>query len=441
MADLTSATPPLDWDALTEEAVEFLSEYLRLDTTNPPGHERIACDWLGHILDIEGIPYDLYALDPGRPTLVVRLLGDGTRGRPLVLLNHTDVVPAEPAYWTEDPLGGAVRDGYIWGRGALDMKGMGVIELMTLLILHRERFPLRRDLVFIAVADEETGGAYGIEFLDREHPELLDCEFVINEGGTGASEVFGARRNVFHVGVHEKGPLWLRLVTTGTPGHGSVPHDDNALERLVRALARIQQWERPLVATPEVDAYFRSLHEQGVLAEEPTPERIRALAAEHPRAHSLRSNSVTVTTAQAGVRHNVIPAHAEATLDVRLLAGYAPARFIDELRAAIDDPRVQIETVFEASTPASSTDTELYQAIRGAVRDIVEDAAVVPSVSTGFTDSRVFRRRGSTAYGFVPVLLGPEDAGRVHGNDERLSIEGLRLGMQILHETVRRVCG
>lgn len=438
---MASAAPYLDWDALTEEAVALLSEFLRLDTANPPGHERIACDWLARVLDAEGLPYQTYALDPDRPSLVVRLAGDGSRGRPLVLLNHTDVVPVEREYWSEEPYGGAVRDGYIWGRGALDMKGMGVIELMTVLLHHRHHLPLRRDLVFIAVADEEAGGAHGIEFLDRAHPEVLDCDFVINEGGTGASEVFGVRRNVFHVGIHEKGPLWLRLVTTGTPGHGSVPHEDNALERLVRALARLQQWQRPLVSTFEVDAYFQALHEQGVFPDDPTPERLRALAAEHPRAHSLLTNSMTATTARAGVRHNVIPARAEATIDVRLLAGYEPGRFIEELRAAIDDPAVAIETVFEASTPASPIDTELYDAIRGAVHEVMEDAAVVPSVSTGFTDSRVFRRRGITAYGFVPVLLGPEDAGRVHGNDERLSIESLRLGMQILHETVRRVCG
>jgi len=432
--------PPIDWDALTEEAVTLLSDYLRVDTINPPGNETLACEWLGEVLDAEGIPYQTYALDPARASLVATLPSDGSRGRPLLLLNHTDVVPAEPAYWTEEPLSGAVHDGYVWGRGAMDMKGMAIIELMVMLLHRRLDLPLRRDLSFIAVADEECGSNYGSEFLDRDHPDLFDCDFVINEGGTGAQEVFGVRRPVFHVGVAEKGPLWLRLFTRGTPGHGSVPHDDNALERLVRAVERIRQWKRPMQPTPEVQAYFEALHRAGILHDAPTGKQLDALASQHPRVHSLQTNSISLTSMHAGMTHNVIPAEAEATLDVRLVAGYEPRRFMDELRAVIDDPRVEIETVFESSTPASPTGTELFGAIQKAVRDLVEEAVVVPSVSTGFTDLRVFRRKGIPAYGFVPVLLDPEDAGRSHGNDERIAIDSIRLAMQILFHTVREVC-
>jgi acetylornithine deacetylase/succinyl-diaminopimelate desuccinylase-like protein len=430
----------IDWDALTEEAVALLSDYLRVDTINPPGNETLACDWLGRILDAEGIPYRTYALDPARASLVTTLGSDASRGRPLVLLNHTDVVPAEAEFWAEQPLSGAVRDGYVWGRGAMDMKGMAVIELMVLLLHHRLRLPLHRDLTFMAVADEEGGSAYGTEFLDREHPEVLDCAFVINEGGTGAHEVFGLRRPVFHVGIAEKGPLWLKLVANGTPGHGSVPHDDNALERLVRAVDRVRRWERPLQLSREVADYFEALHRAGILAGEPNGEQLAALAHQHPRVQSLQTNSISVTSLHSGMKHNVIPAHAEATLDVRLVAGYDPARFIDELRVVIGDPRVEIETVFQSSTPPSPTNTELFEAIKRTVREHVEDAVVVPSVSTGFTDLRVFRRRGIPAYGFVPVLLEPEDAGRTHGNDERIAIESIRLAMQILFQTVREVC-
>ena len=269
--------------------------------------------------------------------------------------------------------------------------------------------------------------------------EILD-ERVINEGGTGAQEVLGVRRPVFHVGVAEKGPLWLRLVTTGTPGHGSVPHDDNALERLICALERIRRWERPQYMTPEVNAYFEALHRAGILTGAPTGEQLQALASQHPRIHSLQTNSISVTSLHAGVKHNVIPAHAEATIDVRLVTGYDPARFLNELRTVIDDPQIEVETVFSSSTPSSPTGTELFRAIQKAVRDHVEDAVVVPSVSTGFTDLRVFRRKGIPAYGFVPVLLEPEDAGRTHGNDERIAIESIRLAMQILFATVREVC-
>ena len=261
--------PAVDWDAIHEEAIDLLSTYIQVDTVNPPGNETRACDFVGPILDREGIPYDLY--DPGenRKTLVATLKGDGTRGKPLILLNHTDVVPFEVDHWTVEPLGGEVRDGYIWGRGAQDMKGMGIMELMVFLLHKRLDLPLTRDLTFMAVADEEAGSAYGVEFLDREHPELLDCDYVINEGGAGSSEVFGVQRPVFNIGVSEKGPFWLKLRATGRPGHGSVPHDDNASDRLVRALQRINEWERPLEPAPEVWEYFRALNAAGIICNVP----------------------------------------------------------------------------------------------------------------------------------------------------------------------------
>ncbi len=433
--------PRPDWAAMTDEAVGLLADYLRLDTINPPGNEYLACEWLARILDTEGIPYQTYARDPARPSLVATLRGDGSAGRALVLLNHTDVVPAEADHWSRPPLSGVVEDDYVWGRGAMDMKGMGILELMVLIAHRRLGLPLRRDLTFMAVADEEAGGAYGIDFLDREHPEVIDCDFVLNEGGTGAAEVFGVRRPVFHVCVAEKGPLWLRLVTKGTPGHGSVPHDDNALERLVRAIIRIKGWDRPPMPSPEVFAYFEALHAAGILPGPPSAQTMRTMGRDHPRVQSMLTNSIAVTTINAGVRPNVIPAQAEATLDVRLVAGYDPERFLAELRGVIDDPRVEVQTIFSSSTPASSTNTELYRAIERAVAATCKGAVIAPSISTGFTDSRVFRRRGIPTYGFIPILLEPDDSGRTHGNDERISIENVNLGLQLLFQTVREVCG
>jgi acetylornithine deacetylase/succinyl-diaminopimelate desuccinylase-like protein len=431
----------LDWDALTEEATRLLSDYIRIDTVNPPGNESRATTWLGAILDAEGIPYELYDPGEGRATLVARLESDGSRGDALILLNHTDVVPFERAHWTVEPLGGEVSGGYVWGRGASDMKGMGIMELIAFLLHRRMGLPLRRDLVFMAVADEEAGSAYGVEFLAREHPDLLQCSYVINEGGSGSTEVFGVHRPVFSIGVAEKGPFWLKLTATGRPGHGSVPHDDNAADRLVRALGRIQAWERPLMPSVEVLEYFQQLHAAGVLSSPVSGELLHRLADEHPRIHSVQTNSISLTTLDSGVKHNVIPAEASATIDVRLVPGYDPDRFLAELRAVIDDDRIAIEEVFRSSTPPSPLDTELYAVMTSVTKSHIEDAVVVPGVSTGFTDSRVFRRMGIPAYGFVPVLMEPEDIGRAHGNDERLSIENLRLGTQILFETVRGICG
>ncbi len=431
----------IDWDEWTTRATDWLSDYIRVDTVNPPGNEMRACDWLGRILDAEGIPYTLYRSAPERANLVARLSGTGTRGKGLILLNHTDVVPFERAHWTVDPLGGEVSEGYIWGRGAQDMKGMGIMELVVFLLHHRLGLPLTRDLVFMAVADEEAGSEFGVEFLDANHPDLLDCDYVINEGGGGSTEVLGVERNTFNIGVSEKGPLWLRLRAHGRPGHGSVPHDDNAGDRLIRALQRIQDWERPLLPAPEVREYFRQLWQAGIIEREPDDEMLAQFAKDNPRLRSVQMNSISLTTLTAGVKHNVIPAQAEATLDIRLVPGYDPDQFIREITEVIDDGRVDVETVFGSSSPASTVGTELYEIMKREAKRAVEDAVVVPVVGTGFTDSRIFRRRGIEAYGFVPALTGPQDQGRVHGNDERISIENLRLGMQILFHTVRGICG
>jgi acetylornithine deacetylase/succinyl-diaminopimelate desuccinylase-like protein len=439
---MTSNTEPqLDWAALTEQATAWLSDYIRVDTVNPPGNETRAVEWFAAIFDAEGIPYETYGATDSRQSIVARLKGDGSRGDSLILLNHTDVVPFELEHWTKEPLGGEVSNGFIWGRGAIDMKGMGIIELVTFLLHHRHNLPLKRDLVFMAVADEEAGSAYGVEFFDREHPELLECAYVINEGACGSVEILGHERPTFNIGVSEKGPFWLTLRTTGTPGHGSVPTADNAAVRLVRALDSIAEWERPLMPTPEVTEYFQQLHDHGILEEPPTLEVLELLAEQHPRLRSLQTNSISLTTLNAGVKMNVIPAHATATLDCRLVPGYDPEEFMREMREVIDDPEVEITREFESSTEPSRLDTELYEVMTHYAKDAVEDAIVLPSVSTGFTDSRVFRRRGTPAYGFVPVLLGPQEMGTPHGNDECLSIENLQMGMQILHRTIRGICG
>ena len=437
----TTGEPQLDWDALTEQAVQWLSDYIRVDTVNPPGNETRAVQWLAAILDAEGIPYQTYGATDSRQSLVARLHGDGSRGDGLILLNHTDVVPFELEHWTRDPLAGEISDGFIWGRGAIDMKGMGIMELISFLLHHRHNLPLKRDLIFMAVADEEAGSAYGVEYFDREHPELLECEYVINEGGGGTTEALGVERTTMNIGVSEKGPVWITLRARGLPGHGSVPHDDNAAEHLVLALNRVLAWRRPYVITPEVQAYFDQLHAAGILRQPPTADVLAEIAADNPRHRSLQMNSISLTALSAGMKHNVIAAQAEAKLDCRLVPGYDAERFIAELTAVIDDPRIEVERVFVASTPTTSQHTELYDVMVRESRRVLEDALVLPSVSSGFTDSRVFRRRGAAAYGFVPTVTGPSEQGRVHGNDERLSIENLRVGTQIMHAVVRGICG
>jgi acetylornithine deacetylase/succinyl-diaminopimelate desuccinylase-like protein len=431
--------PAVNWDEVTVEATDILSRYIAVDTSNPPGREELAASFLADILRREGIESRTFDAGEGRASLSARLPGDGSK-KALILLNHTDVVPVEAAYWQEEPFAGVVKDGTIWGRGALDMKGMAVMELMSFLLCKRLRLPLKRDLVFLAVADEEVGGLFGIEWLDKNHPEALEAEYVINEGGYGFTQFLGVQRHVFTCAIGEKGPLWLQLKVEGAAGHGSLPHADNCVERLVRALNKIQQWERPITVIPELAPLLQRLHGEGYLAEEPTPASLGQLAETNLLVKAILTNTIANTVFQAGIKHNVIPATAQASLDCRLLPGQSPEEFTAQVREVIDDPKVEVQQVYHSSTPASPVQTELFDIVEDVVRETREEALVLPIISPGFTDSRVFRARGTVAYGFLPVLLELQEAATVHGHNERISIENLRGGTQILFETTRRLC-
>lgn len=433
------ANPAINWDTYLEEAVQLLCEFIRVDTSNPPGNEELACNFLGAILHREGIEYDLYDAGDQRVSLRAVIRGDGSK-RPFMLLNHTDVVPVQREFWEEEPFSGLIKDGFIWGRGTLDMKGLGVAQLMTFLTLKRRGVPLARDVVFFAQADEEAGSEFGMRFIEREHPLTLDAEYVINEGGGGTTEMFGVERPVYSIAVAEKGPLWLRLVAEGRPGHGSVPHDDNALDRLVRAMNRVQQWERPMTVSPVLGEYFGRLNRAGIYRGQPTVDALIAAANDDPRIRAMLTNTISATTATSGIKHNVIPARAEATLDIRLLPGVKPEEFEAELAVVIDDPKVRIERVHAGWSETNPFDTELFRVMEEVVHDHVEDAVVAPGMTLGFTDSSVLRNRGVISYGFSGGLTTPELARGVHGHNERVSIESFRLNCQMVWEVTRRMC-
>ncbi len=434
-----SANPTIEWPALHNEAIETLVSYLQVDTSNPPGRERRATDFLGEILDAEGISYELFDAGNERVSLRAVIRGDGSK-KPFMLLNHTDVVPVQREYWDEEPFSGLIKDGHIWGRGALDMKGLGVAQLMTFLLIKRNNIPLARDIIFFAMADEEAGSEFGMRWLDRNHPESLDAEYVINEGGGGSTQVFGVERPVFNVAVSEKGPLWLRLVTEGRPGHGSVPHDDNALDRLIRAMNKIQEWDRPLSVSPVLKEYFQRLQRAGIYKGEATEEGLAKEAENDPRVKALLTNTISATTISAGIKHNVIPARAEATIDVRLLPGVKPEDFEAELVAVIGDPKVKIERVHVGWSDANPFDTELFRVIEEVVHEHLEEAVVVPGITVGFTDSSVLRNNGVISYGFSGSLSTPEVSRGVHGNNERVNIESFSLSCEMVYEVTRRMC-
>jgi acetylornithine deacetylase/succinyl-diaminopimelate desuccinylase-like protein len=431
--------PAIDWDAVTAETTALLADYIRLETYNPPGNEYLACDWLEAILRREGIASERYDAGGGRHSLRAIYRGDGAK-RPLMLLHHSDTVPVEPAHWDRPPFAGLIEDGVLWGRGALDDKGLGAMGLMVLLLFKRLGLRSSRDLVFLAAADEEAGSQSGVEFLAREHPEVFDVEYVLNEGAFGVAGLAGLERPLFGFSAAEKSPLWVGLATKGTAGHGSVPLADNCVERLARAVTRIADWQRPAQLIPETAPLFETLIAAAPGVGDDPQAALATIAARSPMLRARLADSISVTTFNAGFKGNVIPSTAEASLDVRLLPGQHPEAFLDALRAVIADPEVTIETKFYDESGISPLETELTAVMRAVVRELVEDALFTPTIDAFFTDSRTFRRFGITAYGFNPVLLSEADLATIHGNNERLSIENIRLGTQILFEVVRRMC-
>ncbi len=441
----------VEWNALGDEAAALLSQYLRINTTNPPGHEMVAARWLAAVLRREGIEAQIFEPAPGKANLYARLRGDGS-ARPLILLNHMDVVLASPEYWQVDPFSGAVQGGYIWGRGALDMKGEGIVQLMTLLILKRASVPLKRDVIFLATSDEEIGAGAGAGWFAERHADLIrDAEFLINEGGTiRANERGGV--DYYGVGTTEKSPFWLDMTARGTPGHGSRPTPDNPVHRLVRALDRIADWRTPLVVTPAAERYFRDLASietdslrrrwfADIRAALRDSVAVRAITGDLTY-NALLRNTISITGLKGSDKTNVIPPLATAALDVRLLPGQEPAAFLAELARLVGDTAVTFRPQ-GPNWPAteSPTDTELFRAIEAAAHARHPGALVTTPMLAGFTDSHYFRRLGIASYGLGPFPLTVSESRGVHGNDERVSLEALRFGVRFLYDVVTRVAG
>jgi acetylornithine deacetylase/succinyl-diaminopimelate desuccinylase-like protein len=438
-----------EWRVVGKEAATLLSQYIAVNTTNPPGNELRAAEWLKAVLAREGIEAQVFEPRAGKANLYARLRGEGPE-RPLIFLNHMDVVLASAAYWTVDPFGGVVKDGYVWGRGALDMKGEAIAQLMTMLILKRAAVPLKRDVIFLATSDEEVGAGVGAGWFVETHPDLVrDAEFLINEGGTIRADANG-RVEYYGVGTTEKSPFWLDVTVKGTAGHGSRPTPDNPVQRLVRALHRIMNWPTPLVVTPAVERYFRDLStiepdqaRRSWLADVRAAVRdstaMRALTADLTY-NALLRNTIAITGLKGSDKTNVIPPVASAALDVRLLPGQDPQSFLAELVRVVNDTGVAIVPQ-GPNWPAteSPTGTELFRAVEAAAHARDPGVLVTTPPMTGFTDSHYFRRLGIVSYGLSPFPLTPAESRGVHGNDERVSFDGLVFGIHFIYDVVSRV--
>ena len=448
-SQLRAQATRVDWPRLSRESEGVLSDYLRINTTNPPGNELLGARFLKAILDREGIEariLDTTDLGPNRANLYARLRGNGSK-KAIALVHHIDVVPVTASSWSVDPFSGVVKDGYIWGRGAIDMKGNGIAQLMAMIALKRSAARLTRDVVFIGNSDEELGSTGAIVFVQR-HPDLLrDVEYLVTEGADNVLDSAG-KVVYFAVGVAEKRTFWQRLTVNGVPSHGSRPTKQNPVPRLVAALYRISQYETPLHVTPGVDKYFRDIARTYAEPQRSWLSNVRT-ALENPRArewilsdvswNAVLRNTISLTGLTGSNKTNVIPAIATAELDVRLLPDQDTSEFLRTLQRIVADSAVHFTHLGNTKAPLESPiDTDLFRAIVRAAHDREPTAFVTTPMETAATDRPTYRTLGITTYGFSPFKIPRAEIQRgMHGNDERLSVENVGYGVRFFYDILR----
>ncbi len=434
-------TMALDDAALRDEVVCLMQQYLRLDTSNPPGNERRGAEFLAAVLAREDIEPQITESAPGRANLYARLTGNREAGnregsrdaKALMLLHHIDVVSADADEWSVPPFSGELRDGALWGRGSIDNKSSGLIGLMTLLLAKRLDLALPRDLILLGVADEEAGGGLGARWMLEHRPDhFADVGGILNEGG--AIIDLGGGRTIYSVELAQKAPLWLRVTARGTSGHGSTPRPDAATHVLSRALGRLAQHRFPLQVLPEVQAVFRARAQALPLSERAPFKNLNASLKDpafrkkflaNPRDAALVRNTLSITMLAGSDKENVVPASASAVLDLRLLPGQDPAAVTAKLVEVMAEPTLEVETLLSWEAHASPRETPLFSAIEALAAKNDPGTPVVANVIVGFTDCNAFRARGIPCYGFSPLRIGWPDIDRIHGRDERVSVEAL----------------
>ena len=455
MTVFAQAPPQPDWSRLEAETMQHFQALLRFDTSNPPGNEKLAADYLKQVLDREGIPTEIFALEPASPNLVARLKGSGRR-QPILLMGHTDVVTVDPKKWTFPPFS-ATRDGrYVYGRGSLDDRPHLVAGLMTMLLLKRLNVPLDRDVIFLAEAGEEGSTRVGIDFMAREHDQDISAEYCLAEGGVTAR--VGGRIKFVGIETVEKIPLPLELTAHGTSGHGSIPLQDNPVVRLSRAVAALGAWRTPIRLNETTREYFRRLADmssgddaaryRAVLV----PGSASAEAADNyflqrePRHASMLRTSVTPTILNGGYRFNVIPSEAKATIDVRMVPDEDPTAFIDAAKKVINDPAIDVtvSNAIDRRTVGGTTriDSEAFKAIEAAAIEHYQTVSL-PVMQTGATDMSVVRAKGTQCYGInaaVDIEDGPKGFGP-HSDQERILESELHRFVRFQWDIVKALAG
>jgi acetylornithine deacetylase/succinyl-diaminopimelate desuccinylase-like protein len=423
-----------------DDVTRLLQEYVRIDTSNPPGDTRKAADFLAGIFQRDGIAVTRYESAPGKAIVYARLEATASprAGKALLLLNHMDVVPADRAQWKVDPFAGQVRDGELWGRGSFDMKGQAVAQILAFLRLKRERVPLARDVILLAEPDEEVGGALGARWMIANHYAELDPEYVIDEGGFGSRDLFAAGKLVYGIAVAEKKIVWLKVRAEGVAGHGSQPHDQNPNDRLVRAVARLlASDERPAESLARQP---RSPALQGSIVD--VMKANVGTFAPNKFTNAIQRSTISVTWLKSGVgdppKINVIPSVAEVGLDCRVLPGTTKDQWIAEVARRLGDPALKIEVINESDDPrVTPQDTPLYRHLEAAIKRRHPDAIVTPMLIPYGTDSNAFRPRGAKSYGIFPAIIPAETAASMHGDAEHVPIASIVEASQVLFDALR----
>ena len=444
---LASQTAP-DFRKAREEAVQTLQALIRIDTSNPPGNETKVAQYLKSIFDKEGIASEIVALEPSRGSIIARIRGNGKK-KPLLLMGHTDVVGVERDKWTVDPLEGGIKDGYVYGRGARDDKGGVVAMLQVFLMLHRQKLPRDRDIIFLAESGEEGNPNVGMDFVVEKHWPKIESEFALNEGGS--IHLRDGKVRYVAVGAAQKALARVRLVARGVSGHGSVPRMDNAIGHMAAAVAKLTDYQPPMrlnettrmffqrltTISPPAEAFLYTHLEDpavGTMVQE-TLRRSKNRA--QVTYNSMLRTSITPTIIQGGFRNNVIPAEAEATFDIRALPDENINAFLAELRRVIDDPAVEVIPLprYRPISPPASLTSEMFRALEKAQSAVFPGSITIPTMGTGSNDSAQLLAKGVQAYG-VGSPATDEDAEGSHGNDERVSIEGLGQFIEFIYRAV-----
>src|SRR5579871_5859258 len=437
-----AAASPGDIAAL---ARQYLIELIRLDSTNPPGNETRVAEYLKKLCDSEGIPGQTLGSDPARLNFVARLPGSG-KLKPLLLMAHSDVVPADRSQWTVDPFAAEVRDGYVWGRGAEDDKSLLAAELAVVVELRRRNVKLDRDIILLSEADEEAGSS-GVQWMIANAWDKIDAEFALNEGGLALTT--GSGRHVYEIQTTEKIPTRVLLTAHGVAGHGSLPREDNPVVHLARAIERVADADQPVRLNSTTRRYLRAISQFAdyrwlgqLLPRLENPKTAMAAANRlrrtDPELDSMLRTTVSPTLLTAGTKINVIPNTAEAQLDVRRLPDETHDEILERLRGMIHDPEVTVAAMPGREMPAtqpSRTTTALYRAIQQAVTTAAPNAMAIPYMVRGATDGSFLREKGMDVYG-VPIFMRDDSQSRAHANDERISLETLGTGANLLMEIV-----